>query len=423
MQICFLTLVAIILNSSIGLTQNITWKEIQPPAGKNIDVWCINKQSDMFILCDSMLYISSDAGDHWFYSRKKADTSKAMSMAVSQEGYIYYVNGSTYRYRSLDSANSWDQSTPIGYVGPYPASSHIGIEITNNNWLLLQDSAHDPWYTMGPIDSLYRWLPFYLLKTGVARIMLSYSSDTEQIYVGYAKVEQWTAGGYHVYDGGIYGGSNNVYCGFALKDVSSLYIDYAGRASAVVEGSAFYTTSIKSKTWVERPITGGGQIISNQRGDLFLAKGQTILFWSAASAIWQNSSSGLPASNIAQMKMSETGYLFVGFANGQIYRSETPTTGVFQTHDMTPGQFFLFQNYPNPFNPQTEIEFDIDKASFVTLKIYDILSREMTTLVAQHLQPGHYTQIWDGTRNSSGVYFYTLQAGDSKQTKKLLLQK
>jgi photosystem II stability/assembly factor-like uncharacterized protein len=83
----------------------------------------------------------------------------------------------------------------------------------------------------------------------------------------------------------------------------------------------------------------------------------------------------------------------------------------------------LEQNYPNPFNPSTRISFSVPIAVFVSLKVYDLLGREVSTLVGEALTPGRYEVTFDGAGLASGVYFYHLQAGQSVQTKKLLLQK
>ena len=81
----------------------------------------------------------------------------------------------------------------------------------------------------------------------------------------------------------------------------------------------------------------------------------------------------------------------------------------------------LSQNYPNPFNPTTTIEFQISRESQVTLKFFDILGREVTTLVNERMGPGAYTRTFNGTDLPSGVYLYRLQADQFVQTRNLLL--
>lgn len=88
-----------------------------------------------------------------------------------------------------------------------------------------------------------------------------------------------------------------------------------------------------------------------------------------------------------------------------------------------PAEFTLAQNYPNPFNPSTLISYNLPKTALVTLKIYDILGREVSTLVNRTESAGSYKVEFNAGRVSSGVYFYRLSAGGFVQIKKMLLLK
>ena len=83
----------------------------------------------------------------------------------------------------------------------------------------------------------------------------------------------------------------------------------------------------------------------------------------------------------------------------------------------------LFQNYPNPFNPSTTIKYQIPKLNFVTLKIYDVLGNEITTLVNEKKPIGNYEIEFNAPELPSGIYFYSLQAGNYVDTKKMILLK
>lgn len=85
--------------------------------------------------------------------------------------------------------------------------------------------------------------------------------------------------------------------------------------------------------------------------------------------------------------------------------------------------FYLSQNYPNPFNPNTNINFSLPKADYVTLKIYDILGKEVTTLINEELNAGNYSVNWDASNFSSGVYFYKLSAANNSLIRKMILLK
>lgn len=98
-------------------------------------------------------------------------------------------------------------------------------------------------------------------------------------------------------------------------------------------------------------------------------------------------------------------------------------TSVGENGRTLPNSFSLEQNYPNPFNPTTTISYSLSKTNFVTLKIFDELGREVTTLVNENKLPGKYEAKFDGTKLSSGVYLYQMTAGNFVETKKLVLIK
>lgn len=88
-----------------------------------------------------------------------------------------------------------------------------------------------------------------------------------------------------------------------------------------------------------------------------------------------------------------------------------------------PKSFMLYQNYPNPFNPISTIRYDIPKQSFVKITIFDILGREVKTMLNEQKEPGYYEVSFDGTNYSSGVYFYRINAGSFTSIKKMVLIK
>ncbi len=83
----------------------------------------------------------------------------------------------------------------------------------------------------------------------------------------------------------------------------------------------------------------------------------------------------------------------------------------------------LDNNYPNPFNPSTVIKYEIPDAGFVTLKVFDVLGKEVKTLIEGYKTEGRYEIEFDATNLPSGIYFYQLRAGNFNQTKKMVLMK
>jgi hypothetical protein len=110
------------------------------------------------------------------------------------------------------------------------------------------------------------------------------------------------------------------------------------------------------------------------------------------------------------------------FPVGRRYTFNCPT-GIVPTSNGIPREYKLAQNYPNPFNPSTKISFALPKAGNVELKIYDILGREVTTLVNEFRIAGNYTVDFNASNLASGVYFYRIKSGDFIDTKKMVLMK
>jgi hypothetical protein len=98
-------------------------------------------------------------------------------------------------------------------------------------------------------------------------------------------------------------------------------------------------------------------------------------------------------------------------------------TGVEELEEGIPSKFDLSQNYPNPFNPVTLIKYQVPEASLVSIKVYDLIGREVTVLVNEIKQLGNYQIPFDGGNLASGVYFYKMTAGNFSSVKKMNLLK
>jgi hypothetical protein len=127
--------------------------------------------------------------------------------------------------------------------------------------------------------------------------------------------------------------------------------------------------------------------------------------------------------------------LFAGTLGSGVWRVPLAELGIVSSINLSssgiPDRFNLEQNYPNPFNPTTNIQFSIASAQsgsasggnrqLTIVKVYDVLGREVATLVNEVKEPGTYTVKFDGSNLASGVYFYRLLAGTYVETRKLLL--
>lgn len=120
-------------------------------------------------------------------------------------------------------------------------------------------------------------------------------------------------------------------------------------------------------------------------------------------------------------------YVFGGYDTVGKVVSETEvyvdTNITYVTQSFIPKEYLLFQNFPNPFNPTTKINFDLPMESHVTLKIYNILGEEVTTLVNKQMTAGHQSVAFNAFKLASGMYIYRIEAGNFVQVKKMLLMK
>ncbi len=140
-------------------------------------------------------------------------------------------------------------------------------------------------------------------------------------------------------------------------------------------------------------------------------------------ANWTKHADGLMNTVLDHLSVGPDGRLY-GAGGAGIYRTTNPiTTGVELSSNIIPSAFELTQNYPNPFNPMTNFELRIANFGFVTLRIYDMLGKEVASLINKTLQPGIYKVSWDAGAQPSGVYFYRLTAGEFNQTKQMILIK
>ena len=135
-------------------------------------------------------------------------------------------------------------------------------------------------------------------------------------------------------------------------------------------------------------------------------------------ATWQSDTLPVPITDILY---DLHGHQFA-FGAGRLFRYDSTLTGIGQL-PLSPTEFVLLQNYPNPFNPTTTISFTIPHSSFTILRVYDVLGREVATLMNDQLSAGKYERTFDASKLASGIYVYRLQAGTFVQTRKLAVLK
>lgn len=138
---------------------------------------------------------------------------------------------------------------------------------------------------------------------------------------------------------------------------------------------------------------------------------------------WSEVTTGMYNRMITTITFDNAGFAYAGTYFGGLYKTNISTIGIELISSEIPSHYSLSQNYPNPFNPQTKIKFGIPKSSNVTMLIFDITGRQVDELINSRMNPGTHEVTWDGTKYSSGVYFYKLVAENYVETKKMILIK
>jgi hypothetical protein len=260
----------------------------------------------------------------------------------------------------------------------------------------------------------------------------------------YPSTNALAVNGNYVYAGTSYGGvfvsTNNGANWTASSDMANTVVlslamngnnIYAGTL-----GSGLYLSTNNGANWTLLGLTYMGQInaIAASGKNLFASgysSAGNFFFSTDNGADWTLANTGLADPFVQALALVGNTLLAGTSGNGVFSRHISELLGTpSQKPNPLPASFTLNQNYPNPFNPSTAIRYSLPQAAVVTLKVYDLLGREVATLVNENKAAGNYTVSFDAAKLSSGTYFYKLQARSSGsqaenfvQTKKMLLLK
>jgi photosystem II stability/assembly factor-like uncharacterized protein len=315
----------------------------------------------------------------------------------------------TYVARSVDAGKTWTRvaslpgdslNTPNIYAGY--ASYGNGMEVYGRNvWLTLYNTANDPPSILKSTDAGNTWQWFRVTLPGGPALNYYIMSITfKDANVGYAVcrrayVNDAAHSNYLVKttDGGrTWSDTICVEPGKAHNDAKPMTVR-AIRGTNTVIAVGFGTVGAKS--W-----------ISNDNG----------LTWAPMTTPTPNTNADLRNVVFA----SATQGIMMGYYN---VVKVSIATAVEETRGAVPTAYVLNQNYPNPFNPTTTISYSLPRSSFVDLKVYDLLGRNVATLVQNEQSAGTHSAVFDAKGLASGVYVYTLKAGDFTATKSLVLIK
>ncbi len=197
-------------------------------------------------------------------------------------------------------------------------------------------------------------------------------------------------------------------------------------------GSAYFLlkTTNSGNNWSQYQVAGGQYLklyFTNEQTGWIIA-GNSIRKTTNGGINWFYQASGSNSIYGIGLHFIDNSYGWCVGMYGGIMRTTTGGIGITTISTELPTSFTLFQNYPNPFNPVTKIRFSIPYYAettrrVVSLRIYDILGKEIAVLVNENLKPGIYEAEWNASDVSSGIYFYSLFTNNFTQTKKMVVLK
>ena len=195
--------------------------------------------------------------------------------------------------------------------------------------------------------------------------------------------------------------------------------------AAAYGGAGVFRSTNKGTTWT--PVNTGLTNfafygISACGMNLFVGTNAGTFVSANGGASWSPANTGFTDVGSGPFVTTAT-HIFSASEKGVWKRPLSDFASVTDVQNNVPYEFRLEQNYPNPFNPSTNIEFRVSSFGFVSLKVFDVLGREIATLVNEDLNAGPHVVRWDASGFPSGVYLYKLQAGGSTQTREMVLTK
>jgi hypothetical protein len=214
--------------------------------------------------------------------------------------------------------------------------------------------------------------------------------------------------------------------GATTGEANSYSVSFSDVNLGMMGGTTMQKTIDGGATWAAITVPGTGNItaLASLGNTFWYTRGLNVYKTVDAGTTWTTAYTGV-TNNLLDLDITTLGCCPVGWAIGAggVIVGTGFITGTTENNNQTPVQYSLSQNYPNPFNPSTRISFQLPKAGVVNLVVFDLLGREVKSLVSDFRQAGTYSIEFDASNYASGVYFYKLQSGSFTETKKMLLIK
>jgi len=353
---------------------------------------------------NSAVSFSSNSGAVWNFTSFNAQMPAVFSLASNGNGHVYAGTDSYGIVTSQNNGASFEYNHPFIGGAVYAlcafdnfvfGGSPAGVYISNNNGTSFTPTA---------------------LNNRVVRAL---TRKDNTILAG-------------TENNGIYYSTNNgiawIQSNLNNATVRSFTLN-GGSIFAGTLGQGVYVSGDNGATWSQTTLNDKDILsLASNGNNIYAGSTRAANFFVSTNSgtTWVQRNEGIVNADISSLHIFN-GFIYAGtMSSGVFKRSLNELTGIQQISNETPNKFSLSQNYPNPFNPATTIRFNIPANSSVAqtfLSVYDMLGKEVATLVNQQLTPGTYSVNWDASNHPSGVYFYRLSSGNFAQTNKMILLK
>ncbi len=382
----------------------------------------VNQQNDIFVAMTGGVYKTTDAGASFIKSDAGITNTHLNILRIHPNGYLFVgtfpMSGTPLSgiFRSTNNGLNWTVSMN-GFT--YQYNNVLDFTFDTNGYIYA--ASNDNVYKSTNYGS--NWFKTSNGITNNQVYSIAVNKSNNYIFAG-----TYGSGVFRSTDNG--GNWTQVNNGLSATEIMSLEFNGDNFLFAGTNGQGVFRSKNNGGDWEQ--VLGIGltmqawKIAINRKGYIFagIVGGQIVNLgiWVSTNAgdNWTQITSGIYYPFVDAIGFDSVQYGYAGTLNGGLYKSNA-STPIRNTITEIPIAFVLEQNYPNPFNPTTTIKYFLAKDCNVKLKVYDLLGRDIETIVNGYQSAGYYQYIFDASRLSSGIYIYRLETDSYSESRRMIL--